>query len=182
VTGRIRAGITLLTTGALILLFISSRAWVSAKFAETNSPTLVLPISGRALDPLGAGCSWALIASTLAYLVSKGPIRKAVAVVITLLGTGALLSAWSSRGGAISGQVDALVSEAVGRTVTGAVYASNLLWLLAVVCSGLCVVSGLLLLTSPSGPTKPSRYERAESSHDLTPWQALDAGLDPTQD
>ena len=179
---RLRASITVLTIGAIGLLLISGRVWITANFSETNVPTLVLPISGRALHPLGAGCAWALIASVLAYLVSAGVLRKLVAFVMVLLSLGALLSSWSTHGPAIASQVDSLTSEAIGRTVKYVMFSTNSLWLVAVTCSAICLAVAIFLLVSPSGPKKPSRYERAKNVTELTPWQALDAGLDPTQE
>ncbi len=182
VSSKLRANLSGLTICSLILLFISGRIWVTANFAEANVPTLVLPITGRALHPLGAGCAWALIASVLAYSVSKGVLRKLVASVMVLLSAAVLVSSWSTHGRAIANQVDSLTSEAIGRTLQNVAFATNSLWLVAVICSVFCLVSAILLLVAPSGPGKPTRYERPENVAELSPWQALDAGIDPTQD
>ena len=181
-SNKLRANLSMLTICSVILLFISSRVWVTANFAEANVPTLVLPITGRALHPLIAGCSWALIASVLAYLVSKGVLRKLVVIVMVLLSAAALVSSWSTHGRTIANQVDSLTSEAIGRTVENVVFATNILWLVAVICSVFCLVSAIFLFVAPSGPAKPTRYDRAENVAELSPWQALDAGIDPTQD
>lgn len=181
-SSKIRASITVLTICSLILLFISGRVWITANFAETNSPTLNLPITGRTLDPLGAGCAWALLASVLAYLVSRGVLRRLVAVVMVLLSTATLVSAWNSHGHATSSQVDELTSQAVGRTVLAVNFSSNYLWLVAFICAGLCLVSAIILAVAPSCPVKSKRYDRVDNSTELSPWQALDAGIDPTQD
>lgn len=181
-SSKIRASITVLTLCSLVLLFISGRVWITANFAETNSPTLILPITGRALDALGAGCAWALLASVLAYLVSRGALRRLVAVVMVLLSSATLVSAWNSHGQSTSSQVDDLTSQAVGRTVIAVNFASNYLWLAAFICAGLCLVSAIFLTVAPSGPVKSKRYDRVENTTELSPWQALDAGIDPTQD
>jgi len=182
VSSKLRASLAVLIFGAIILLFISGRVWITANFSEPNSPTLNLPITGRELDPLGAGCSWALIASVLAFLVSSGILRRVVASVMVLLSAAILMSTWNSHGAAIANQVDALTSQAVGRSVVGVVFESNYFWVLAVTCSVLALIAAIFLLLTPSGPKKPARYERSENVADLSPWQALDAGLDPTQD
>ena len=179
---RLRASLSVLTICSIILLFISGRVWVTANFAEANTPTLTLPITGRALHPLSAGCAWALIASVLAFLVSKGVLRKLVALVMSLLSAGTLVSSWSTHGSTIASQVDSLTSEAIGRTVKYVIFTSNHLWLVAVTCSMFCLAMSIFLLISPSGPAKPKRYDRTENVAELSPWQALDAGLDPTQD
>ena len=181
-SSKLRAGLGVLTICSVIILFISGRVWVTANFAETNAPTLTLPITGRALNPLAAGCAWALIASILAFLVSKGVLRKVIALVMVLLSAAALVSAWSSHGAGAASQVDSIVSEAIGRTVTTVNYTSNSLWLVAVICSGLCLLVATFLLIIPSGQAKPTRYERSKDVSELSPWQALDAGIDPTQD
>ena len=181
-SSKIRASLTLLTLCALVQLFISGRVWITANFVETNSPTLILPITGRALDPLGAGCAWALLASVLAYAVSRGAIRRVVSVVMIVLSGATLASSWNLHGKAISAQVDSITSQAVGRTVIAVNFSSNYLWLAAVTCAGICLVSAIFLTLAPGAPVKPRRYDRAENATDLSPWQALDAGLDPTQD
>jgi len=177
-----KASLSVLTICSIILLFISGRVWVTANFAEANTPTLALPITGRALNPLGAGCAWALIASVLAFLVSKGVLRKLVALVMVLLSAGTLISSWSTHGPTIASQVDSITSQAIGRTVKSVIFSSNSLWLVAFTCSMFCLAMSIFLLLSPSAPAKPKRYDRSENIAELSPWQALDAGLDPTQD
>jgi len=98
------------------------------------------------------------------------------------LSSAAIVSAWNSHGSAIAGEVDVLISQAVGRTVTGAIYSNNYIWLIAFFGSVLSFVISVFLLISPSGPAKRARYDRSENVAELSPWQAIDAGIDPTQD
>jgi len=182
VNPRIRASVGTLLVTAIALLFISGRIWVSATLAEPNTPQLPLNLTGRALDPLGAGCAWALVTSAIAYLATRGIIRRVVAVVALTLSVGALLSAAQSHGSALASVVDSAASDVLGRTVMNISFSDNHLWQVAVVSSSLSLLASLVLVFASTAQKKNARYERKGTASELTSWQALDAGFDPTQD
>lgn len=179
---RIQLALGTLAFCSTLLLVISTRNWVTASFSELNTPDLQLGISGKSLDPLGAGCAWALLAGLIAYRVTSGLVRRTVALFLVALSGASLFSALGSRANVISDQVDYLVSEAVGRTVTLVPYSSNIFWGVASLLSMVNLFASLLLATGPTHGQSASRYNRTNAANELTTWQAIDAGLDPTQD
>lgn len=179
---RLRGAISALAASAIALLFISGRVWATATLAEPNTPQLQLNLTGRALDPLGAGCAWALLTSAVAYRVTRGFIRRVVAVIAVALSIGSLVSALQSHGAAIGVAIDSAASDTLGRTITNVGFSDNHFWQAALVISLISLLLSLVLVIAPATPKNNARYERKGQASELTSWQALDAGIDPTQD
>lgn len=175
----------LLVAGLLLLL--SAQTWVTATFVEANSPDIKLSISGRTLEPLGAGVAWALLAGTIAFRVTTGLLQRLVGFILVLLSSTSIYAAISSHGSATSALVNQAISQTAGRTVVATSSTETGLWLVACALSVVALVLSALLFLSPATSPSSSRYNRvpsnsAEAATQLTTWQALDAGIDPTQD
>ena len=167
---------------AAALLVISTRPWVTAIFVESGSPKLSLGITGRAIEPLGAGAAWALIAGAIAFSITSGILRKVVSGILVILSLTALVSAVNSHGSALVTEADRTISQALGRTAVATQYSENYFWLVAAASSLLSLALSIVLLLAPTVQVTASRYNRAAEDGDLTTWQAIDAGIDPTQD
>ena len=182
VTSRTRRALAGLVICAAALLIISTRTWVTATFIESGSPTLSLGITGRAIEPLGAGAAWALIAGAIAFGITSGVLRRLVSTVLMVLSLTSLVSAVNAHGSAGATEANRAISQAVGRTVIATELSETYFWLFAAVLSLVAVTLSTILLLAPKVLATPSRYNRATEDSDLTTWQAIDAGLDPTQD
>lgn len=175
----------LLVAGLLLLL--SAQTWVTATFVEPSSPVIKLSISGRTLEPLGAGVAWALVAGVIAFRVTTGLLRSAIGFILVLLSSASIYAALSSHGSAISSLVNQTISQTAGRTVIATSITETGLWLGASVLSVVALILSVLLVLTPATSPSGSRYNRvstdsSEAATQLTTWQALDAGIDPTQD
>ena len=73
------------------------------------------------------------------------------------------------------------LAQAVGRSVSGATTQTSLYAWIVFPASLVLLACGLLIAIRTFESQLSRRYERANASaKDLTPWQALDQGLDPT--
>lgn len=179
-----RSALVLALASAAFTLFASARQWVHLTYREAGWPTINLDLSGRELDPLPAGLALLVVTAILALLISRGLAHRVLALVIALAGVVIAVASW--RAGA---QVEHLASladyleESLGRTATGqTTQTSTFWWIASLVCGLLLVLAGAALVTSGHDrPRGSSNYERpsANAAH-LSPWQALDHGVDPT--
>ena len=167
------------------LLFISGRSWLSITVTEPGFPRFDLSMTGREVEPLIAGCAWALVTSVLALLVTRGTLQRIVGVIAALLGIVATVSCLQAHGSASSTAVSSYLAGKVGVTIQGYLQTSNSLWLIALICSLLSASAAVVVTLSVSNDSKlSSRYERSTEigKDDISAWQALDEGLDPTAD
>ena len=167
------------------LLFISGRSWLSITVTEPGFPHFDLSMTGREVEPLIAGCAWALVTSVLALLVTRGTLQRIVGVIAALLGIVATVSCLQANGSASSTAVSSYLAGKVGVTIQGYLQTSNSLWLIALICSLMSASAAVVVTLSVSNDSKlSSRYERSTEigKDDISAWQALDEGLDPTAD
>jgi LPXTG-motif cell wall-anchored protein len=148
--------------GAGLALFAASRAWVEVVTPRPEPlPALHEVKTGSALSPWLPAVGLVALAGAGAVLATRGPVRAAVGVLMTLCGFGLVGAAgahWSAGW--------PLVTAAGGLLVAGA--------------------GGLTLARGRAWPTMGARYERParEAGPTRTPtevWDALDRGDDPTR-
>ena len=179
-----RSALVVALASSAIALFSSARQWVHLTYIETGFPNIELDLSGRDLDPLPAGLAVLVVATILALLISRGLMHRLLALVIALAGFGIAVASW--RSGAqlehLASLTDHLESS-LGRTATGQTTHTSTMWWAVSLVSGLLVaVSGVaMLITGHDRPRGSSNYERTSAdAGQLSPWQALDQGVDPT--
>jgi uncharacterized membrane protein (TIGR02234 family) len=165
---------------SVVILIVLSRPWVTATYKETGFPTVNLSLSANQLNASLNGLAIAALASALGAIATRGFFRRLVGVVILAIGVGIVLSTIN-----LVNNLDVFVGmqfeQAVGREVTGWVAeTSSYDWV--VIPAGVLIALCGLAITPKSFETGMSkRYERnLENGSELTPWQALDQGIDPT--
>lgn len=165
---------------SVVILIVLSRPWVVATYQETGFPAVNLSLSANQLNSSLNGLAIAALASALGAIATRGFFRRLVGAVILAIGVGIVFATFN-----LINNLDVFVGmqfeQAVGREVSGWVAeTSNYAWvvILAGVLISLCGLA-ITLKSFETGMSK--RYERnpAEGS-ELTPWQALDQGIDPT--
>ena len=174
-----KALIGLVGCGAIVL-FVHAQLWSVVTFSETGFPETTLRVTGRTLNAVPSAIAVVMVTASLGISSARSLLRRLFASVVGIL---SLVAAWVSlqmNPADNEATLSALMSDAVGRSVTsGFVYTNSpWRWLSAVAC--LCAgVMCLVVVRAPKTTTPgPSRYERNES--DLTAWQSLDQGQDPT--
>jgi uncharacterized membrane protein (TIGR02234 family) len=179
-----RSALVIVLVGTAVTLFASARQWVHVTYRETGLPTIALDLSGRDIDPLPAGLAILVVSTVLALSISRGFTHRMLAMVISLSGVAIAVSSW--RAGAdfdhlasITDHLEASLGRtAIGQTVT----AATPWWIVSLACGVLVAVSGgALVVSGVNRPRSSSKYERSSvDGAQLSPWQALDQGVDPT--
>lgn len=168
----------LMLLGTVIVLASNMRPWARVLVTEEMSPQLALNFSGRQIDVMPSAFVIVVIASIFIIGFLRGLSLRLVQLIVALSSLGIVW--FSLNGHDMSAKISELVANQVGREIESMTVNTYPWWMGSVAGAILILVaSGFGLLASP--PQRQNRYERGESEHDLTPWQALDAGLDPTQ-
>ena len=164
-----KASLVALTAGALLVLIACSMAWsvvTVPMLDDAGGPVRTESLSGSNLAPLAAAAAWVALAAVLAVLATKSWGRVAIGVVVLAAG---VLVIFSSVSGGLNSS-------------------SNLWWVLAV-AGGVVIgcAGGSILGRGRRWPGLGRRYEapegsRATPSRQVTPWDAIDHGQDPTLD
>lgn len=177
-----RMGLFLIAVSSGLVLFASARTWVTVAYVEQGFPSVTMNFSGRQLDPLSAALGVAGLAGVLGIVSVRGNVRRFFGVLESLLGVGVFVSSFSaSRVQGNAEVVGRLVAERLGRTVD-AFHVTLSVWPQISMGTALVLVfgGGLVAVKAPRGTGMSQRYERAPEEKDLTTWQALDRGIDPT--
>jgi uncharacterized membrane protein (TIGR02234 family) len=179
-----RSALVVALASSAIALFSSARQWVHLTYSETGFPNIELDLSGRDLDPLPAGLAVLVVATILALLISRGLLHRLLALVIALAGFAIAVASWRS-----GSQLEHLASltdhleSSLGRTATGqTTHTSTMWWAVSLVSGLLAAFSGVaMVIAGHDRPRGSTNYERSSSDAvQLSPWQALDQGVDPT--
>jgi uncharacterized membrane protein (TIGR02234 family) len=161
-----------------LVLVLLSRQWVSAKYVETGFPNVLLDLTANELTPALNALAIAAIAATLGAIATRGIGRRLVGVVTVAIGLGIVFATLD-----ITRNLETLLgskfAEAIGRDVSGWSQESSIYaWL--VIPAGLVIAGcGFLIARKSFESALSKRYERVKAQN-LTPWQSLDQGIDPT--
>jgi uncharacterized membrane protein (TIGR02234 family) len=165
---------------SVVILIVLSRPWVVATYQETGFPTVNLSLSANQLNSSLNGLAIAALASALGAIATRGFFRRLVGAVILAIGVGIVFATLD-----LINNLDVFIGlqfeQAIGREVSGWVAeTSNYAWV--VIPAGVLIALCGLAITLKSFETGMSkRYERKPADgSELTPWQALDQGIDPT--
>lgn len=163
--------------GVVVVVASNMRPWAKVVVTEEMSPQLSMTFSGRDVEVMPSALALVVIASILILGYLRGISLRIVQVIVAIASLGIVW--FSLNGHDVSFKVNELVAASVGRTID-AMTTTTYAWWMGSVLGGVLVLvgAGFGLISQP--PVRQSRYERAGSEHDLTPWQALDAGIDPT--
>jgi len=173
VTSR-RLALILLLVGSLGILGTCALTWVTATVSViAGVGTREFTATGTQLLP--SATAWAILAlaGSLAFIALRGWIRQAVGVLIGAVGV--VLAVQALMFG-----LDPVV-ESVGETLVDVQIKPW--WVLVVVCAVLVIAAGVLAVGwSRCWPALGARYEGESTRRQrpTSPWDALDAGQDPT--
>jgi uncharacterized membrane protein (TIGR02234 family) len=164
-----KASLVALTAGAILVLIACSMTWsvvTVPMLDDADGPVRSESLAGSTLAPLAAAAAWVALAAVLAVLATRSWGRVAVGVVVLAAGVLVIFSS-------VSGGLDSN---------------SNLWWVLAV-AGGVAIgcAGGSIVGQGRRWPGLGRRYEapagsRATPSRQVTPWDAIDHGQDPTLD
>jgi len=164
-----------------VIVFIAvSRPWVSATYSETGFPSVSLNLSANQLNPSLSGMALAAIASALGAIATRGIFRRIVGVVILLLGSG-IIAITNNLMNNLDHFVGRKFEQAIGRQVSGWAADITHFNLLVMPAGFFIALCGIAIAVKSFDTGMSKRYERNPALEaELTTWQALDQGIDPT--
>jgi len=181
-----RITLILLALGAGALFLGYGRTWSTTTVTEPGLPSLVVQLSGRDVQPVGAATAIVALAAIAGLVATKRLGRILSGGILVAVGLVDLFLALRFAAGDRTSIV-AAVSEKVGQDLDPARVAadtSTAMWWAIAGLGGLCLlVAGVMALTASRGwPTLGSRYERGEVTkvRQVSAWDQLDEGIDPT--
>lgn len=185
-------------TSAALAAFAGNKPWTEVH--EPGGECAIYPPAGvRWSDfavgaPLAGALGLVILAAWGVLLVTRGRVRRAMAVVAMLASGGFLATAVWARG-ALKDDSLAKAARRVGEMPEGCLAASvwmNNTWWLAALAVGLIgiVAAVLAVLLAPHWPEMGSKYDAPTGTAATLPpteewtstdlWKSLDAGHDPT--
>ena len=171
-----RSALTLLIMSAAGILIIASFTWATAVVNVLGGAgTREVTAAGNAVVPTVVSLSIVALAGALAILALKGWARQVIGVLIVVLAVVIEISV-------VRFAMNPMV-ESGNDTVSSV--ALNPWWIVVMFLALMMVISGLITVGSSRAWSEMSaKYEgeavRKESA--LSPWDALNAGQDPTSD
>jgi uncharacterized membrane protein (TIGR02234 family) len=191
--------------GAGLVVLAVRQAWAHATFTPPRPlPAQDIMVTGQQLIPLASALALAALACLAAVIATRSVIRRAVGVLLAVLGAGAAaavmaglrastvlaaarasalagpLGGSTTSGGSSGGAVHEIVIAGPGRAVlAGAPWrAAALAGAAAIVLAGLATV-----WRGPRWPVMSARFERAAPQKDTASmWESLSRDVDPTVD
>ena len=166
---------------ATIVLVVTGQSWVSVTLTEVDAPGLTFSFSGRDLEPVIAGLTLVPIAGVVGLIAAKGWLQRFFGFAIFLIGSTisylsfAVTQNWPHY-------IGILLGNKLGRTTTEFTYASSPMSIAVILpAAGVALVGLVFTIKNFDSSKKKPNYELPESgAAGLTPWQALDSGIDPT--
>ena len=195
--------------GAGLVVLAVRQAWAHAIFTPPRPlPAQDIAVTGQQLVPLASALALAALACLAAVIATSSVLRRAVGVLLAVLGAGAAaavmaglrastvlaaarasaldgplggsLGGSTTSGGSSGGAVHEIVIAGPGRAIlAGAPWrAAALAGAAAIVLAGLATV-----WRGPRWPVMSARFERAAAPTDSASiWESLSRDVDPTAD
>lgn len=176
-----RSAISILLISSVAVVIAAGRTWAKVWFEDPGFPVVSITLSGSQLEPAISGLGAAAVASVLGLMAARGVFRRVIGGVVVLIGIGILYSALLVKS-TIGSHVKPAITEAVGRNVDVFEFSfNNLVWVAILGSLGIILSGVVFLLRNFSSAKMSGRYERKRPAEaELSPWQSLDSGIDPT--
>ncbi len=166
--------------GVALVLFASTRPWVKADLTATDSPALHLSFTGRQLDAIPAACA---LAAGVLFVVAgsvRALLRKVFGIIALACGVGVIAVSLTTTNP--QSLINEAIADSLGSYVESVQHAYAYWAWLSAFGGVLMGLAGLSLAFGNFPERKrTSKYEREPNVSQLTVWQSLDHGIDPTQ-
>lgn len=161
----------------------TGRTWARVDLATQGLPPDTVEATGRDAAPLAAALAIVVLTSALAVLATRGRVRRAIGVLVVLLGLGGAVVCLTAAG-ATTDALDRLVQDSPAYTGSLPDGVETTPWrLLAAVPLLLAALLGVVVVRlGHRWPGMGGRYEAPAARREVEddPWKALDEGRDPT--
>ena len=165
--------------GVAIVLFVSTRPWAKADLTAADSPALHLSFTGRQLDAIPSACAAAVgvlfaVAGTVRSLIRR--IFGFIAILCSLL---AIVVSFTTINPTTL--INEAIADSLGSYIDSVQY-TYAYWAWISALGGVFMALAAIVLTFVSFPERQrtTKYDRDPSLSELSAWQSLDHGIDPT--
>ena len=174
--------------GAGLVVLAARQAWAHAVFTPPRPlPAQDIAVTGQQLVPLASALALAALACLAAVIATRSGIRRAVGVLLAVIGAGAVAA---TSAGLRASTVLAAARAQHEVIVTGPtrVIQAGAPWQAAAVAGAIVIMLAGLATAwrGPRWPVMSSRFERtpARQHHtdSATMWESLSRDVDPTVD
>ena len=195
--------------GAGLVVLAARQAWAHAVFTPPRPlPAQDIPVTGQGLVPLASALALAALACLVAVIATRSVVRRAVGVLLAVLGAGTAVAVLASlhtsavlaaaRASALSGPLGGSTTSGTpsGGSVheiviagPGRVIMAGAPWRAAAVAGAVAIVLAGLATAwrGPRWPVMSARFERSSSARrhgtdSASMWESLSRDVDPTVD
>jgi uncharacterized membrane protein (TIGR02234 family) len=195
--------------GAGLVVLAARQAWAYAVFTPPRPlPAQDIPVTGQGLVPLASALALAALACLAAVIATRSVVRRAVGVLLAVLGVGTAFAVLASlhtsailaaaRASALSGPLGGSTTSgtpsggAVHEIVIagpGRVIMAGAPWRAAAVAGAVAIVLAGLATAwrGPRWPVMSARFERSAPAQprggdSASMWESLSRDVDPTAD
>lgn len=166
---------------AIMLLVISGQPWVSALITDSDIPNFEYNFSGRQLEPIIGGLIVVPATAVVGLIAAKGFISRLVGLATSAVGFLIAYLTFSVNQN-LASYTQNLIANKLGRNVTQ-IEIDPTVFSYAVVAPaiGVGIVGLIFTFKNFDSAKKQARYDQdIAAGITLTPWQAMDSGIDPT--
>jgi uncharacterized membrane protein (TIGR02234 family) len=210
-TGRREFVLVLLAgaAGAGLVVLAARQAWAQAVFTPPRPlPAQDIPVTGQGLVPLASALALAALACLAALIATRSLVRRAVGVLLAVLGAGTAVAALASlhtsavlaaaRASALSGPLGGSTTSGTPSggsaheiviSGPGRVIMAGAPWRAAAVAGAVAIVLAGLATAwrGPRWPVMSARFERSGAARprgadSASMWESLSRDVDPTVD
>lgn len=165
-----------------MVFVMSGQTWATVTIQDADLPSLTYKFSGRQIEPIISGLAVVPIAGILGLIAARGLIQRIIGLAIALSGVGITYLAIAVQSKKTS-YVENLLASKLGRDGISHLTTFNpVSQALVAPAIGVAIVGFIFTVRKFDSAKKRANYDTVGVGGvaTLTPWQALDAGQDPT--
>ena len=176
--------------GAGLALLVSTRTWQSVSIERAGLLPVRLHLSGRAVDGAVTALAVAALAAVVAVVATRGLLRTAAGVLVALVGSAMVWRSFAASSAISAGRARSIAAQRHRAVVGGRIHVEvTSAWAWTSALAGLFVLAAgvWVALRGRQWVAMSARYEAppiddetARARKDLSMWNALDRGDDPT--
>jgi len=177
--------------GAGLVVLATRQAWAHAVFTPPKPlPAQDIAVTGQQLVPLAGALALAALACLAAVIATRSVLRRAVGVLLAVLGAGTAAAVLASlRAPAVLAAAKATATHQIVITGPGHAVLAGAPWRAAAVAGAVAIVLAGLATAwrGPRWPVMSARFERPSPARQpgtdsASMWESLSRDVDPTVD
>jgi uncharacterized membrane protein (TIGR02234 family) len=162
--------------GVAIVLFVSTRPWATAELTAADSPALRLSFQ---LDAIPSACAAAVAVLFAVAGMVRNIVRRIFGIIAVVCGVAAGVISISTINP--QGLVNEAIADSLGSYVESLQHANAYWPWLSAFGGVLMALAGVpLLIVKFPERQRTAKYDREPNVSQLSAWQSLDHGIDPT--